>query len=73
MADEKKHSMKVIGGRNLPDHWERFDRLQQMGDTVRGPFGPPRGVYRFKSFEEFNEWKWHQQINHPARPGRKTS
>lgn len=33
--------------------WERFDLLQR---TVILPAGP-RGVFRFKTFEKFNEWK----------------
>ena len=34
-------------------YWERFDRLQRTANLPAGP----RGVFRFKTFEEFNEWK----------------
>ena len=48
--------MKVLGG-SLPPLWERFNRLQRSaGVLLRGKLGP-KGVFRFKSFEEFEEWK----------------
>jgi len=59
--------MKVLGGRNLPDYWERFDRLQRTMHKLRGESGPKRGVYRFKTFDEFNEWKRQQALNYSTR------
>ncbi len=50
-------TMKVLGGKNLPSHWERFDRLQRTARKLGSLSGHPRGVFRFKSFEEFNAWK----------------
>jgi hypothetical protein len=73
MTDDTDHSMKVVGGRNIPNHSERFDRLQRNMHKLRGGKGPPRGVYRFKTFEEFNEWKWQQALNHPVLPRKATS
>jgi hypothetical protein len=64
MPDDTDHSMKVLGGRYLPDHWERFDRLQRTMHKLRGGSGPAKGVYRFKTFEEFNEWKRLQALKH---------
>jgi len=49
--------MKVVGGKNLPSHWERFDRLQRTAQVLLGRPVSPKGVFRFKTFEEFNEWK----------------
>jgi hypothetical protein len=73
MPRDEQPTLKVLGGRNLPDHWERFDRLQRTMHKLRGGKGPPRGIYRFKTFEEFNEWKWQQALNHPAPPKKPTS
>ncbi|MFS8085531.1 MAG: hypothetical protein ACMG6H_07860 [Acidobacteriota bacterium] len=54
---EREPKMKVVGGRNLPSHWERFDRLQRTAQALLGRPISPKGVFRFKTFEEFNEWK----------------
>lgn len=50
--------MKVVGGRNLPPYWERFDRLQRTAGLLL-PAGarPPRGVFAFKTHEDYEEWK----------------
>jgi hypothetical protein len=50
-------AMKVVGGRNLPPHWERFDRLQRTANLLLGRPVSPRGIFRFKTYEEFEEWK----------------
>jgi hypothetical protein len=66
-------SMKVVGDEEkLPSYWERFDRLQRTAGKLRGTQGAPRGVFRFTSFAEFEEWKRHHQ-SRPARPEEKTS
>jgi hypothetical protein len=59
--------MKILGGRNMPSPGERFDRLQRTARQLAG--GPicPKGVFRFKTFEEFNEWK----IQNALRRGRR--
>ena len=49
--------MKVVGGRNLPPFWERFSRLQRTSHRILGRGVSPKGVFRFRSFEEFEEWK----------------
>lgn len=49
--------MKVVGGRNLPAIWERFDRLQKTAQLLLGREICPPGVFRFKTFQEFDEWK----------------
>jgi hypothetical protein len=59
-------SMKVLGGKNLPPYWERFDRLQRTADKLR-PTGHPRGVFRFSSFEELEAWKEQVYQNRPDR------
>ena len=50
-------TMKVLGGKNLPSYWERFDRLQRTAHKLGARAGHSRGVFRFKSFEAFNTWK----------------
>lgn len=55
-------NIKVLGGKNIRPPHERFDRLQRTAQMLsRGP-REPRGVHRFKSWEEFNEWKMSYQI-----------
>jgi hypothetical protein len=66
-------TMKVLGGRNLPDYWTRFDQLQRTAHKLRGTIGSPRGVFRFSSFKAFEEWKTHHQVNRPAPPDERTS
>lgn len=57
MSSESEKKMKVLGGRNLPSQWERFDRLQRTAHILLGRAICPKGIFRFKSFEEFEEWK----------------
>ena len=55
---EKPQTMKVVGGRNSRPFWERFNRLQRTANLLLGPKGIcPKGVFRFKTHEEFEEWK----------------
>ena len=53
----KKQAMKIVGGRNLPAFWDRFDRLQRTANLLLGRGICPKGVFRFKTFQEFEEWK----------------
>lgn len=55
---EKTH-MKIVGKRTgkFPPSLENADVLQKTMQQLRGVKGLcPRGVYRFKSFEEAHEW-----------------
>lgn len=63
-SNEKE--MKVVGGRNLPPLWERFNRLQRTSHRILGRGVSPKGVFRFRSFEEFEEWK--QRYRHQEPP-----
>lgn len=65
--------MKVIGGKNLPSYWERFNRLQRTVDKLGGLAMYPRGVFRFSSFEELEQWKMDLRLNHPGPPKKSTS
>jgi hypothetical protein len=61
--------MKVVGGRNLPPFWERFNRLQRTAHLLLGKGVSPKGVFRFKTFEEFEEWKERYRLQElPTRP-----
>jgi hypothetical protein len=66
-------SMKVVGSEeNLPSRWKRFGRLQRTAQKLHGPLvHSPRGVFRFSSFAEFEEWKRRQKPL--ARPTKTTS
>jgi hypothetical protein len=59
--------MKVIGGKNLPPFWERFSRLQRTAHLLFGRGVSPKGVFRFKGFEEFEEWKEQYRLQEPPK------
>jgi hypothetical protein len=67
IVPKMKGEMKVLGGRNLPPESVRFDRLQRTTHRLLGHGVSPKGVFRFKTFEEFDEWKTQFRLN-PARP-----
>jgi hypothetical protein len=47
--------MKVVGAlRKSP--WQRFVRLQQTAAKLASGRGQPKGVFRFKSHQECEEW-----------------
>lgn len=69
MAD----SIKVLGGRNLPPYWDRFDRLQRTAARLLQRADAPRGVYRFESHAEAEAWTLNRSLNRPARPSAPTS
>ena len=50
-------SMKIVGQRRSRGAWPDADRLMRTVITLRGskPF-MPKGVYRFRSFEEAQQW-----------------
>jgi hypothetical protein len=59
--------MKVVSGRKPRPFWERFNRLQRRSHLVLGKAVSPKGVFRFRSFEEFNEWKKRYQLHEPPK------
>jgi hypothetical protein len=61
-------TMKVVGGRNLPPYWDRFDRLQRTANLLLGRPVSPRGIFRFKTYEEFEEWKRKLSQEHQNKP-----
>jgi len=65
---EHLKTMKVVGGRNLPPYWERFDRLQRTANLLLGRPVSPRGIFRFKTYEEFEEWKRKFRQEHRNKP-----
>jgi hypothetical protein len=64
---KEKKAMKIVGGRNLPPFWERFNRLQRTTHLLFGRSVSPKGVFRFKSFEEFEEWKQQYRLREAPR------
>jgi hypothetical protein len=67
MPQPKPRTLKVLGGRNLPSYWERFDRLQRTAHLLGVNTGVPRGIFCFADFDAFEDWRWTQRLNHPAR------
>jgi len=64
---KNQRGIKVVGGRNLPSYWERFNRLQRNAHVLlRTPISP-KGVFRFKSFEEFEQWKQNLRHDYPKK------
>jgi hypothetical protein len=58
-----KRTMKVVGGRNLPPFWDRFDRLQRTADLLLPREAHPlKGTFVFKTHEDYEEWKKAQQL-----------
>lgn len=66
-------TIKVLGGRNLPPYWERFDRLQQTAHRLAGGVASPRGVFRFATHADLEAWKMTQILDRPDRPPAPTS
>lgn len=60
MADSVSHrefAMKIVGRRKEgPRTWADFDTLQNTLDDLGGGLRLPSGVYRFRNFEEAQEW-----------------
>ncbi len=57
MRVESNESIRGLGEKNPQPHWDRFNRLQANAELVAGIARHPKGVFRFKTWEEFNEWK----------------
>jgi hypothetical protein len=48
--------MKSVGTlRKTP--WQRFVRLQRTARLLGGTQGQPKGVFKFRSYEEAEQWK----------------
>ena len=72
MSDVKlKGDLKILGGKNERSYQERFDRLQRRAHLLLGRGVCPKGVFRFRTYEEFEEWKMQNSLRN--RPNRTTS
>jgi hypothetical protein len=65
---------KVVGKRRPPGaacevDWERFNRMQKEFQRLWGGLPFRKGVYRFKTFEDFDQWK--NQLMMRNAPGRR--
>jgi hypothetical protein len=64
---------KVVGKRRPPAagsdaDWERFNQMQQNFQRMWGGLPFRKGVYRFKTWESFDEWKTNLMMrNAPGR------
>ena len=54
--------IRVLGGKQTRPFWDRFNRLQANADLLLAGARPPKGVFRFKSWAEFDEWKMNCRI-----------
>ena len=59
--------MKIVGGKNPRPFWDRFNRLQRRSHLVLGRAVSPKGVFRFRSFKEFEEWKKQYRLQEPPK------
>ena len=57
-----KRGIRILSGKTLRSTSERFDRLQRTANLLAGGVCEPKGVHRFKTWEEFNEWKMKYQV-----------
>ena len=64
---------KVVGKRRPPAagseaDWGQFNKLQKNFHHMWGGLPFPKGIHRFKTLEEFDEWKTNLMIrNAPGR------
>ena len=68
--------MKTVGRRKIesPDVWEAVRQLTETAEPLRGTRAlVPRGVYRFATFEEADEWMQETIASTHASLGRKIS
>jgi hypothetical protein len=72
LAVELREEMKVLGGRLAP-YWERFDRMQRTASLLLGARLGPKGLQRFKTYEEFEAWKMSHRLKPRDYPSRTTS
>jgi len=70
IAERDKLPMKVVGRRRWRGGLLATAPLLRLSLALRGdkPF-LPRGVYRFRSFEESDEWIL-KMLTRPPKPGR---
>ncbi len=61
--------MKVVGRKGRPKvNVETIDSMQRMVNDLRGGRGiAPKGVFRFKTFEEADEWSRAMLVKCSAR------
>ncbi len=64
---------KVHGRREGDDVLQDIEILQRTVDELRGCGLIPRGVYRFRTHEEADEWMMRQIAANHARHGSRTS
>ena len=68
---DAKLGMKVLGGRKPRPYWDRFHRLQTRADLLLGDARGPKGVFRFLSHEDYEQWKMTFRLkNRPASQSR---
>jgi hypothetical protein len=54
----QEHIGKTVGRVKPVTPQRRYEQLLRLKQSVAGPLTPfPKGVYRFKSFEEANAWE----------------
>jgi hypothetical protein len=70
MRDNEQLDMKVVGRPGKPKvDLQAIDSLQRAANVLRAgqPF-MPKGVWRFKSFDEADAWKL-KMLTRPRNPG----
>lgn len=68
--------MKTVGRRKVDggDVWEAVRQLTETAERLRGSRAlVPRGVHRFETFEEADDWMMEKIASTHASHGRKTS
>jgi hypothetical protein len=68
LDDPVENGGKIVGKRRLKDSFRYGMQLQAAGAELSSTLNLPRpkkGVYRFRSFAEANEWMTKVQIRQP--------
>jgi hypothetical protein len=68
MDEDKRLPMKVVGRKGEPKvDVVSFDPMQRACQELGGRLRIPKGVWRFRSFEEADEWM-KQRLTRPPNP-----
>jgi hypothetical protein len=69
MANETQNSEGLATNEVERSLWEEFDRIQRAAQAVLQRPISPKGVFRFRTHAEFEEWK---KIHEAELPGMDT-
>ncbi|MEA2346174.1 MAG: hypothetical protein QOF63_4343 [Thermoanaerobaculia bacterium] len=66
MADQTQNNGTLTTNDVEGSYWEEFNRIQRAAQALLNRPLSPKGVFRFRTHEEFEEWK---KIHEAELPG----